>query len=79
MLAINQLGKSYGAQTLFRDASVNLAKGQCYGVDPGSDINNLYHVRDGQLERDCGSSSDSAECPVLHKRIWGDGPKWPPN
>jgi len=57
MLAINQLGKSYGAQTLFRDASVNLARGQCYGVvgANGSGKSSLLRILAGEEEPSAGS------------------------
>ena len=32
MLSVTNLGKSYGAQTLFRDASLTFGRGECYGV-----------------------------------------------
>jgi ATPase subunit of ABC transporter with duplicated ATPase domains len=59
MLSITNLGKSYGAQTLFREASINFGKGQCYGVvgANGSGKSSLLRILAGAEEAGSGSVS----------------------
>jgi len=45
----------------------------------GSAINRIYDVRSGEVTRDCPHSTSSLVCPVIYKRLWDDGPGWPPN
>jgi hypothetical protein len=44
-----------------------------------SAINRIYDVRAGEVTRNCPHSTSSLVCPVIHKRLWDDGPGWPPN
>ena len=50
-----------------------------FNVD--SALNNIYTVREGQVTRDCPFDLSVAKplCPAEQKRIWSDGPLWPPN
>ena len=58
-----------------------LTEGQTFRIvfRPGSALNNLYDVREGELTRDCGTNEFSNGCPKNYRRIWADGPTWPPN
>ena len=42
---------------------------------------NIYDVREGQPTRDCAHEFSPANgpCPPVQKRVWSDGPSWPPN
>jgi hypothetical protein len=44
-----------------------------------SAVNRIYDVRAGEVTRDCPHATSSFVCPVIHKRLWDDGPGWPPN
>jgi ATPase subunit of ABC transporter with duplicated ATPase domains len=59
MLSVTNLSKSYGAQTLFRDVSLTLGRGQCYGVvgANGSGKSSLLRILAGDEEPSGGSVS----------------------
>jgi ATPase subunit of ABC transporter with duplicated ATPase domains len=59
MLSITNLGKSYGAQTLFRDASLTFGRGQVYGVAGanGSGKSSLLRILAGEEEASAGAVS----------------------
>ena len=59
MLSIANLGKSYGPQTLFREASLTLGRGQRYGVvgANGSGKSSLLRILAGEEEPTMGSVS----------------------
>jgi len=59
MLSITNLGKSHGAQTLFREASLTFARGHCYGVvgANGSGKSSLLRILAGDEETSEGSVS----------------------
>jgi ATPase subunit of ABC transporter with duplicated ATPase domains len=59
MLSITRLGKSYGAQTLFREASLTFGPGRCYGVvgANGSGKSSLLRILAGDEEPSAGSVS----------------------
>jgi len=59
MLSITNLGKSYGSQTLFREASLNFSKGRCYGVvgANGSGKSSLLRIIASDEESSEGSVS----------------------
>jgi ATPase subunit of ABC transporter with duplicated ATPase domains len=59
MLSIANLGKSYGAQALFRDASLTFGRGRCYGVvgANGSGKSSLLRILAGDEEAGAGSVS----------------------
>jgi hypothetical protein len=44
-----------------------------------SSINRIYDVRAGEVTRNCSHSTVSLTCPAIYKRVWDDGPAWPPN
>jgi hypothetical protein len=46
-----------------------------------SSINRVYDVRAGQPTRTCAHhyADTNPLCPAIQKRIWADGPSWPPN
>jgi len=60
-----------------------LTEGQTFRAVIGtfSSINRIYDVRFGQPTRPCPHSATDTDldCPGLHKRLWEDGPTWPPN
>jgi ATPase subunit of ABC transporter with duplicated ATPase domains len=59
MLSVTNLGKSYGAQTLFRDASLTFGRGRCYGVvgANGSGKSSLLRILAGDEEASAGAVS----------------------
>jgi ATPase subunit of ABC transporter with duplicated ATPase domains len=59
MLSITKLGKSYGSQTLFREASLTFSKGRCYGVvgANGAGKSSLLRIIAGDEEAGEGSVS----------------------
>jgi ATPase subunit of ABC transporter with duplicated ATPase domains len=59
MLSITNLGKSHGAQTLFRQVSLTFARGLCYGVvgANGSGKSSLLRILAGDEEASEGSVS----------------------
>src|SRR5262245_29771999 len=59
MLSITDLGKSYGAQTLFRQVSLTFGKGQVYGLvgANGSGKSSLLRILAGDEEPTEGSVS----------------------
>jgi ATPase subunit of ABC transporter with duplicated ATPase domains len=59
MLSITNLGKSYGAQTLFREASLTFGRGHCYGVvgANGSGKSSLLRILAGDEEASAGAVS----------------------
>ena len=59
MLSIADLGKEYGAQTLFRAASINFGTGQRYGIvgANGSGKSTLLRIIAGEEEASSGSVS----------------------
>lgn len=48
-----------------------------------SALNSTYDVRPGMPTRDCdplaASDTTNGLCPPVQKRVWADGPVWPPN
>jgi hypothetical protein len=60
-----------------------LSEGQNFRAvyNGASSINSIYDVRDGQAIRNCPHHYNDADriCPPVQKRIWADGPAWPPN
>jgi len=59
MISVSSLGKSYGAQTLFRDASFQLNPGECYGLvgANGSGKTTLLNILGGDEDASEGSVS----------------------
>jgi ATPase subunit of ABC transporter with duplicated ATPase domains len=59
MLSITNLGKSYGAQTLFREASLTFGRGRCYGVvgANGSGKSTLLRILAGDEAASAGAVS----------------------
>jgi ATPase subunit of ABC transporter with duplicated ATPase domains len=59
MLSIVNLAKSYGAQTLFSDASINFGAGCCYGIvgANGSGKSSLLRIMSAEEEASAGSVS----------------------
>ncbi len=59
MIAINDLAKEFGSQTLFRGATATLAKGNCYGVvgANGSGKSSLLKILAGQEAATAGEVS----------------------
>ena len=59
MLSITNLSKSYGAQTLFSEVSVNFSPGHCYGIvgANGSGKSSLLRILAGDEEASGGSVS----------------------
>jgi len=57
MLSITNLSKSYGAQTLFGEVSVNFNPGHCYGIvgANGSGKSSLLRILAGDEEASAGS------------------------
>lgn len=52
-----------------------LSEGQIFRAhfNSNSSINNLYGARPGLPTASCGSSGQTAECPILERRLWADG------
>jgi hypothetical protein len=44
-----------------------------------SSINRIYDVRAGEVIRSCSHYAVTDTCPAIYKRVWDDGPAWPPN
>lgn len=53
-----------------------VSEGQVFRAhfNSNSSINNLYGVRPGDPLVSCESAIESAECPILSRRLWDDGP-----
>jgi len=66
MLTLTDLGKSYGAQTLFRGASLRLDRGKIYGIvgANGSGKSTLLRIAAGDEEPGEGSISLPRKCRV---------------
>ena len=52
-----------------------LTEGQIFRAhfNSGSSVNALYGARPGQPISPCQSGTQTAECPALNRRLWGDG------
>ncbi len=92
MLSISNLSKSYGAQTLFTDASISFGRG-CYGVvgANGSGKSSLLRVLSGEEEPSAGTVNvprkvrlgvlrqdhfQYEDVPILDVVMMGHGPVW---
>ncbi len=66
MVILNELGKSYGGQVLFREASLQLHPGNCYGIvgANGSGKSTLLRILAGEEEPSGGSFSIPRKCRV---------------
>ena len=80
------VAQHFDTRNVMHPASSNrefLTEGQTFRAVIGSfsSINQIYDVRFGKPTRSCphGVSDTDLDCPGLHKRLWEDGPTWPPN
>jgi hypothetical protein len=81
-----EVAQHFDTRNVMHPASSNrefLTEGQTFRAVIGSfsSINQIYDVRFGKPTRSCphGASDTDLDCPGLHKRLWEDGPTWPPN
>ena len=92
MLSVSNLSKSYGAQTLFSDASISFGRG-CYGVvgANGSGKSSLLRILSGEEEPSAGTVNVPRKVrlgvlqqdhfryenvPILEVVMMGHGPLW---
>ena len=56
MIAVSQLGKSYGAQILFEDVNIRFHAGQCYGIvgANGSGKSTFLNILSGEEDSSIG-------------------------
>ncbi len=83
---IPNFGNFFDTTNVMHNASNNrnfLTEGQTFRavVNASSSINGVYNKRPGLETRTCGNSTSTTDlgCPAEQKRIWADGPNWPPN
>ena len=82
----NTLTSFFDTTNVMHNASNNrnyLTEGQTFRavVNSSSAINATYNARPGLTTRSCGNITSTTDiaCPAVQKRIWDDGPGWPPN
>ena len=64
MIAVSQLGKSYGAQVLFEDVNIRFHAGQCYGIvgANGSGKSTFLNILSGEEDSSIGECMVPGDC-----------------